>query len=60
MKKPLWISLINIMALYGPVELTRVILDWEEAPRLCLNNGPKIALKIFRERYRRVRERDYR
>lgn len=27
--KPLWISLINIMALYGPVELTRVILDWE-------------------------------
>jgi len=27
--KPLWISLINIGALYGPVELTRVILDWE-------------------------------
>ncbi len=27
--KPLWIALINIGALYGPVELTRVILDWE-------------------------------
>ncbi len=27
--KLLWIALINIMALYGPVELTRVILDWE-------------------------------
>ncbi len=27
--KFLWIVLINIMALYGPVELTRVILDWE-------------------------------
>ncbi len=27
--KFLWIALINIMALYGPVELTRVILDWE-------------------------------
>ncbi len=27
--KPVWIALINIMALYGPVELTRVILDWE-------------------------------
>ncbi len=27
--KPLSILLINIMALYGPVELTRVILDWE-------------------------------
>ncbi len=25
-----WIILINIGALYGPVELTRVILDWEE------------------------------
>ena len=23
------IPLINIMALYGPIELTRVILDWE-------------------------------
>jgi len=27
--KLLWILLINIGALYGPVELTRVILDWE-------------------------------
>ena len=27
--KFLWITIINIGALYGPVELTRVILDWE-------------------------------
>ena len=27
--KLLWIVLINIGALYGPIELTRVILDWE-------------------------------
>lgn len=26
--KCLWILLISLLTLYGPVELTRVILDW--------------------------------
>ncbi len=26
--KHLWILLISLLTLYGPVELTRVILDW--------------------------------